>query len=72
MNVVLREQPLLSEAGQTLDPQNWDELRALGHRMLDDMLDYAADDPRPSGLVTDTATCPRPIPRRTAAPAERS
>jgi glutamate/tyrosine decarboxylase-like PLP-dependent enzyme len=42
MNVVLREQPLLSEAGQTLDPQNWDELRALGHRMLDDMLDYTA------------------------------
>lgn len=24
----------------TLDPQNWDELRALGHRMLDDMFDY--------------------------------
>ena len=43
MNVVLREEPLLSEPGQTLDPKNWDELRALGHRMLDDMLDYAAD-----------------------------
>ncbi|MGH7613403.1 MAG: pyridoxal phosphate-dependent decarboxylase family protein [Gemmatimonadales bacterium] len=26
----------------TLDPQNWDELRALGHHMLDDMLDYLA------------------------------
>lgn len=24
----------------TLDPQNWDELRRLGHRMLDDMFDY--------------------------------
>ncbi|HWA80046.1 MAG TPA: pyridoxal-dependent decarboxylase [Acetobacteraceae bacterium] len=23
-----------------LDPQNWDELRALGHRMLDDAFDY--------------------------------
>lgn len=23
-----------------LDPENWDELRAQGHRMLDDMLDY--------------------------------
>ncbi|MGC2813203.1 MAG: aspartate aminotransferase family protein [Bradyrhizobium sp.] len=43
MNVVLRQGPLLSEPGQTLDPKNWDELRALGHRMLDDMLDYAAN-----------------------------
>jgi aromatic-L-amino-acid/L-tryptophan decarboxylase len=25
---------------RTLDPQDWDALRALGHRMLDDMLDY--------------------------------
>jgi len=24
----------------TLDPENWEELRAQGHRMLDDMLDY--------------------------------
>lgn len=24
----------------TLDPQDWDEFRAQGHRMLDDMLDY--------------------------------
>jgi glutamate/tyrosine decarboxylase-like PLP-dependent enzyme len=24
----------------TLDPENWDELRSLGHRMLDDMFDY--------------------------------
>ena len=33
----------LSEASETLDPQNWDELRAQGHRMLDDMIDYIAD-----------------------------
>jgi glutamate/tyrosine decarboxylase-like PLP-dependent enzyme len=26
----------------SLDPANWDELRALGHRMVDDMLDYLA------------------------------
>jgi glutamate/tyrosine decarboxylase-like PLP-dependent enzyme len=26
----------------TLDPENWDELRVLGHRMLDDMFDYLA------------------------------
>jgi glutamate/tyrosine decarboxylase-like PLP-dependent enzyme len=25
---------------ETLDPENWDSIRALGHRMLDDMLDY--------------------------------
>ena len=24
----------------TLDPENWDEIRILGHRMLDDTLDY--------------------------------
>ncbi|MGJ4926273.1 pyridoxal phosphate-dependent decarboxylase family protein [Bradyrhizobium sp. HKCCYLS2038] len=27
---------------ETLDPQNWDEVRAQGHRMLDDMIDYVA------------------------------
>ena len=42
MNVVSRQAPLLSEPSETLDPQNWDGLRALGHRMLDDMLDYTA------------------------------
>jgi aromatic-L-amino-acid decarboxylase len=26
----------------TLDPENWDELRRLGHRMMDDMFDYLA------------------------------
>lgn len=25
---------------ETLDPENWDELGALGHKMLDDMLDF--------------------------------
>jgi glutamate/tyrosine decarboxylase-like PLP-dependent enzyme len=28
---------------ETLDPQNWDELRAEAHRMLDDAIDYIAD-----------------------------
>ena len=28
------------EREETLDPQNWDEMRALGHRMVDDMLTY--------------------------------
>ena len=27
----------------SLDPENWDELRALGHRMLDDMIDHIAN-----------------------------
>src|SRR5665213_3829074 len=43
MTVVLRNEPLLSEASETLDPQNWDEILAQGHRMLDDMFDYAAN-----------------------------
>ncbi|MGZ5867551.1 MAG: pyridoxal phosphate-dependent decarboxylase family protein [Xanthobacteraceae bacterium] len=31
---------LTSRRGATLDPQDWKALRAQGHRMLDDMLDY--------------------------------
>jgi aromatic-L-amino-acid decarboxylase len=30
------------QPGRTLDPQDWDELRAHGHRMLDDMIDSLA------------------------------
>ena len=37
------EAPLISTPSETLDPQNWGEIRAQGHRMLDDMIDYAAD-----------------------------
>jgi glutamate/tyrosine decarboxylase-like PLP-dependent enzyme len=43
VNEALREASLRSETSETLDPKDWDELRALGHRMLDDMIDYAAD-----------------------------
>src|SRR5580700_11536353 len=43
MTVVLREEPLVSGLSETLDPQNWDDVRAQGHRMLDDMIDYAAN-----------------------------
>jgi len=28
------------QAEESLDPQDWAELRALGHRMVDDLLDY--------------------------------
>jgi glutamate/tyrosine decarboxylase-like PLP-dependent enzyme len=38
----MREDPQLPESSETLDPQNWDDIRAQGHRMLDDMLDYVA------------------------------
>ena len=30
----------ISTEPDSLDPENWDELRAQGHRMLDDMFDY--------------------------------
>ena len=42
MTIRLRETPLQSDAGTTLDPRDWDEIRALGHRMLDDMIDHIA------------------------------
>ena len=43
MSKKLRETSPLPEASGTLDPGNWDDIRAQGHRMLDDMLDYAAN-----------------------------
>jgi aromatic-L-amino-acid decarboxylase len=39
----LREAALQSESSETLDPKNWDDIRAQGHRMLDDMINYAAN-----------------------------
>jgi aromatic-L-amino-acid/L-tryptophan decarboxylase len=32
----------ITEAEQGLDPQDWSELRRLGHRMIDDMVDHLA------------------------------
>ena len=43
MTKALLETPPKSQSSETLDPQNWDDIRAQGHRMLDDMFDYAAD-----------------------------
>jgi len=43
MTITQRRQALQSQSVETLDPQNWNEIRAQGHRMLDDMLDYAAN-----------------------------
>lgn len=31
-----------TKADETLDPADWNELRALGHRMIDDMIDFLA------------------------------
>jgi glutamate/tyrosine decarboxylase-like PLP-dependent enzyme len=46
MTTLLRQAPpyqaTRSDASETLDPQNWDDIRAQGHRMLDDMIDYVA------------------------------
>jgi aromatic-L-amino-acid decarboxylase len=42
MTLPLREGLAASGSSETLDPQNWDEIRAQGHRMLDDMIDYVA------------------------------
>jgi aromatic-L-amino-acid/L-tryptophan decarboxylase len=42
MTTRLRETPLQSDAGTTLDPRDWDDIRALGHQMLDDMIDHIA------------------------------
>ena len=37
------KQPSAIGSSETLDPQNWDELRAQAHRMLDDMIDATAN-----------------------------
>ncbi len=37
------EMPPQTGESETLDPQDWAELRAQGHRMLDDMIDYLAN-----------------------------
>lgn len=43
MTRVLRDRSVEAASSETLDPKNWDEIRAQGHRMLDDMIDYAAN-----------------------------
>ncbi|HEY0331831.1 MAG TPA: aspartate aminotransferase family protein [Rhodopseudomonas sp.] len=42
MSTTRREAANALGQSETLDPQDWDELRAQGHRMLDDMIDYIA------------------------------
>ena len=43
MTKALREASLKFESSESLDPQNWEDIRAQGHRMLDDMIDYVAN-----------------------------
>ena len=43
MSRLARESALPSGPGETLDPQDWGDIRAQGHRMLDDMFDYIAN-----------------------------
>jgi glutamate/tyrosine decarboxylase-like PLP-dependent enzyme len=43
MNEIIRNQVELTAAGGSLDPQNWNEFRALAHRMLDETIDQIAD-----------------------------
>ena len=42
MTAAPRDSALHSSPSETLDPRDWDDIRALGHRMLDDMIDYVA------------------------------
>ncbi|WP_316168167.1 MULTISPECIES: aspartate aminotransferase family protein [unclassified Bradyrhizobium] len=43
MTTALPDTDHQQQQGRTLDPQDWDEIRAQGHRMLDDMIDYIAN-----------------------------
>jgi aromatic-L-amino-acid/L-tryptophan decarboxylase len=43
VSVVAPDPESATQATQTLDPQDWEAIRAQGHRMLDDMIDYIAD-----------------------------
>ncbi len=54
MTSARHDAPRPSEASETLDPQDWNELRAQGHRMLDDMIDYIATHSRAPGLAADS------------------
>jgi aromatic-L-amino-acid/L-tryptophan decarboxylase len=42
MTMRLRQAHLRSDSSETLDPQDWNDIRAQGHRMLDDMFDHIA------------------------------
>ncbi len=39
---------------ETLDPDNWDAMRALAHRMVDDAITYLETVRERPGVATDT------------------
>lgn len=43
MNEIIRNPSQQSAVGGSLDPQDWDEFRALAHRMLDETIDHIAN-----------------------------
>lgn len=59
---------------ETLDPQNWDDMRALAHRMIDDAIDYLAHvDERPVWQPVPAELRPRfhePVPTQPTDPQE--
>jgi aromatic-L-amino-acid/L-tryptophan decarboxylase len=74
MTKALRGTSLQLDRSETLDPQDWDEIRALGHRMLDDMIDHVATirkrpvwQPIPDEVRAHFGTC---LPRDPADPKE--
>lgn len=63
-----------SEFEETLDPDNWQSVRKLGHKMLDDMLDYiktVRERPVWQHAPDRVKTCfRRPLPKKPQAPDE--
>ena len=60
-------EPCVPSPERTLDPADWDEFRALGHRMFDDMVDYLSTlrerppwQPVPKGVRERLTTEPLP------------
>ncbi len=56
-----------SKPFETLDPENWDEMRELAHRMVDDMLDYIGSN-RDRPVWTET---PKDVAEKLTSPAPK-
>jgi aromatic-L-amino-acid decarboxylase len=63
----LMEKELIRLKEESLDPEHWQDLRELGHRMIDDMMDYLRDVrerpvwQRPSGTAKENMQQPLPL-----------
>ena len=62
----MNNQPIQEES---LDPQDWDAMKALGHQMVDDMMDYFATSARASRVAAHARRCQSPY---ATAPAPRT